>query len=264
MEKTFDRKYFNANVPLIIDRKKIKVGNLETKIGLSTGYISRLCKEDNTSKIGADLLAALSAELEVSMDLLGCCDLGGLTPRGQSIALFCEKLTQETLFADRVWERDSLGAIADAMRYKDGTTSHPLYHHEDGDIYYNSHFARKYGTQVKSDVYHTILEEKTYLYITCITYPDMGNRLDYEIYICKETGYQSVDWEVNPVCASDPQMPSGLDSILQRLYNSVAETNRQIQFSPTVQNVIDRFMNPPTPEEPTTGFSAVETDELPF
>lgn len=259
MEKVFDRKYFNANVPLILERKDIRVGALENKIGLSTGYLSRICKEDNSTKISADLLASLSAELEVSMDLLGCCDLGGMTPRAQSIALFCEKLTQETLFTDRIWDRDSIRDIKDSDRFPDGTTSHPLIYHDAGVPYINSHFARTLGAQINGDIYHTLLEEDTYLYITCLTYPESKNNLAYELYICQKYNY---DWSVNPVCATDPKMPSSLDSILQRLYNSVAETNRQIQCSTFAKSVIDRFMNLKPAKEPK--FSDSEEDKLPF
>ena len=258
MEKAFDRKYFNANVPLLIEKKGLRVGALEAKIGLSTGYISRICKEDNSTKISADLLAALSAELEVSMDLLGCCDLGGLTPRAQSMALFCEKLTEETLFADRSWDRDSFASIDDAERHFDGKTSHPLFHHDGDDLYFNSHFAREQGTKVKSDIYHTLLEESTHLYIACVIYPGNENRLDYELYICKED-YR--DWITNAVCASDPLMPSPLDSILRRLYDSIAETNRQVQCSSFVKSVIDRFMAPKPAEDGTlSADSASEND----
>ena len=55
MSKVYDKKVCLKNLGILIDQKKIKIGQLEQAVGVSAGYLSRLSKDDNTTKISIEL-----------------------------------------------------------------------------------------------------------------------------------------------------------------------------------------------------------------
>ena len=260
MSKVYDRKLCLKNMGLLIDKKKIKVGQLETAIGVSPGYLSRLAKEDNTTKISVELLAALSEQLEVSMDTLACTDLEAMTPTEQYIFLFIEKLLQETQFSNRSWEKETQGALASVKTYANGYSSHPLFRYEDGDTYFNSFFNPDGPyCSIGGDMFHTRIAEDTMIYLANVQYNSYTSS-DYEMYIVEENQYNN-DTSTSPVCATNPKSKSAFDSKLRLLYSVVADSCKHVSVSPYVRSVIDRFMSPPDESNP---FAGIDDGELPF
>lgn len=244
MSKVYDKKVCLKNLGILIDQKKIKIGQLEQAVGVSAGYLSRLSKDDNTTKISIELLAALSEQLDVSMDTLACTDLEAMTPTEQYIYLFIEKLMQETQFSNRSWEKETQGALATVKPCGGGTTSHPLFRYEDGDVYFNSFFNPDSPyCSVGGDMFHTRISDDTLIYLANVKYNSYSSN-DYELYIVEENQYNN-DTSANPVCATNPKSNSAFDSKLRLLYNVVADSCKHVSVSPYVRGVIDRFMSPP-------------------
>lgn len=259
------KKIILANVFYLINKLGLKIGDVEERAGVSTGYLSRLNKDDNSTKLGLDLVSSLSTVLGLPMDLLCHVDLTGLTPNEAKAVMFIGKLMTETISNDRNWIRVTRKDMAELETYKDGSTANPLVRGDGVHLWYDSKFAEVQGTEVAGDVYHSEIGNDNFIYIAPVHYPD-STETNYELYLCHsvQEEYESW-WNLYPVCASDPKEDSEVGSSLKKLYAAINETNRRIQFDDYVKNTIDAFLNPPAPQpDPSAGFSAVEADELPF
>ena len=66
----FDIQRLMDNINSIIQQKNIKIGEMESDIGVSPGYISRLTKKGNGAATSADLIWKVAKYLGVSVDFL--------------------------------------------------------------------------------------------------------------------------------------------------------------------------------------------------
>ncbi len=261
MPKTYDRKICLKNLSLLVERKKLKIGALEQSVGVSPGYLSRLSREDNTTKLSIELLVALSEELEVSVDTLACVDLSAMTPNEQYIFLFIEKLLQDTNYSGLTWTRESMSNFSSIKPYQDGTTSHPLFCVWNNSVVYNSAFnKRNKPCEVFGDFYHTKLSDGNTLYLTRVK--DAVNcHIENELYLVKYNDYDHY-FVVDPICASSLEGNSAFNSRLMNLYDSVKDSCKHVAVSKSVRKAIDTYMNPPKDPNP---FEELEDDgELPF
>ena len=144
------KKVILANVLFLIARLGLKIGEVEEKVGVSTGYLSRL--KDNSTNIKLELVAALAEVLGYPMDLLCTVDLTAMTPNEVTAVLFISKLTDETVKGTRRWDRFSRKDAKDVIGYDSGYTSHPLFRCRDDRMpYFNSTFAQQDGTELAGD-----------------------------------------------------------------------------------------------------------------
>ena len=238
----FDKMICLNNIRYLAKAKGINLGDLETGAGVSAGYLSRIGKEDNKSSPSIEVLTSIADKLGVSLDGLVGFDYAGLTPTERYIIDFIEKLITETMGGTQSWEKESLAVFANIDRYRDDTTSHPLFAVVDDRITYNSYFATKAGTSPAGEFYHTPLTASNQLYITKVSYPDVAG-FDYEIYITEHIEY-SHSWNIEPVCATNPGTETAFNSALERLYTTVRDACRNVKVNQNVRNIIDRFMNP--------------------
>lgn len=71
MEKMgFDKRRCMSAIYAIAKEKGVKIGDLEKETGVSTGYLSKLNKEENTSSPSIELLVAAAQLLGVTVDML--------------------------------------------------------------------------------------------------------------------------------------------------------------------------------------------------
>ena len=232
------------NVFSLIEKQNLKIGEVEEKIGVSAGYLSRLNKDDNTTKISLELVNSLSEVLGTSIDMLCKYDLFGMTPNEVRIIQFVEKLTQETLSNNRKWNRETKNDINAIEIYGNGYTSHPLFRAPDGVVLYNSKFAEYSGTTVSGDIFSTHLGNDNWLYLSEVCYSGKFES-DYELYIC-----QFVTDEVegrycmkaHPVCGTEAGEATDIYKSIQKMYSVVAEACGHVQFSDYVQSMIDNFL----------------------
>ena len=117
--EAFDKKRCLDNIYFLAKQKSIKIGDLETAANVSAGYLSRANKEDNTSKLTIDLIAAIAQTLEVSIDRLVSYDLSGLSPNERRIIAFVEKLMGDTADGAVDWEKKEPAAVGSIQCYGD-------------------------------------------------------------------------------------------------------------------------------------------------
>lgn len=85
----FDIQRLMDNINSIIQQKNIKIGEMESDIGVSPGYISRLTKKGNGAATSADLIWKVAKYLGVSVDFL----MDGNAAKRQIISGICRGLS---------------------------------------------------------------------------------------------------------------------------------------------------------------------------
>ena len=261
------KKIILSNVFYLIGKLDLRVGEVEEQIGVSTGYLSRLNKDDKSTKISLDLVFSLSEVLGVPLDMLCSVDMAASTPNDLKAIRFVEQLAKETSLGSRRWDKESLRQLSEIRVFANGNTDHPLYKsNHAGDACFNSSFAIKNGTRVINDMFSTNIGNDNWVYVVNVHYPDEKGS-DFEVYMCQYEndtydGYHCI--EVHPVCASAPGEETGLSSALRKLYSAVAEVNQHVQFNNYVLTAIDEYLNPKPVASSDPTFIAIDSDELPF
>ena len=92
----FNRKQLVENINNIIQQKKLKVGEVEQAIGISTGYISRLSKAGNESIPATDVIWKLARHFGVSIDALISGDFSEGTDNLSILRKFVKTLNVQT------------------------------------------------------------------------------------------------------------------------------------------------------------------------
>lgn len=238
----FDKQVCLNNIRFLAKAKGINLGDLETGAGVSAGYLSRLSKEDSKSSPSIEVLSSIAEKLGVSIDGLVGYDYAGMSPTERYIIDFLEKLVDSTYNGIQMWEKESTASFAKLSVYRNDTTDHPLFIGEDGRAVYNSYFATKAGTQPVSEIYHTTLTHSNVLYIAKVRYPDT-NGDDIEVYIFQPGGYGS-NASIEAVCATNPIVETAFDTALNRLYNVIKDSCRNVKVNQAVRSAIDSFMHP--------------------
>lgn len=254
----FDKKRCLDNIYFLAKQKGKKIGELEELANVSTGYLSRANKEDSTSKLTIDLIAAIAQALEVSIDKLVSYDLAALSPNEQRIIAFIEKLGHDTEEGDIDWEKNPPVLLSSIECYGDGTTSECLFLCENGEPYYHSYFFPGHESQQMDDYFTYYIANDVRVIFTKVKHSEAEGE-DYELYFLVEGGYDSPS-SVEPVCGTCPTSETLFDSALKHLYETVADSCRNVKLSPVVRNVIDRFMRGPS----DSALPADDDGELPF
>ena len=109
MAQQFDRQKLLTNISTLIQQHGYKVGELETSIGVSQGYLSRLTRGENTPS--AELIWKLAKLLDVNMELLIDGDFSNPAPNIEYVQKFARKLLQDTLKGELIWSSCSIDDI---------------------------------------------------------------------------------------------------------------------------------------------------------
>ena len=116
MAHIFDRERMLTNISALIQQRGIKIGELENRVGVSAGYLSRLCREDSKTIPAVDVVWKIAKELEVNMEVLleGTCDY--LSPNMVYMQKFLNRLLVLTLSDSIEWESYSVSRMEQALR----------------------------------------------------------------------------------------------------------------------------------------------------
>ena len=251
---SFDKKRCLDNIYFLAKQKGKKIGELEELAGVSTGYLSRANKEDSTSKLTIDLIAAIAQALEVSIDKLVNYNLSGLSPNERRVIAFIEKLMKDTEDGVIDWKKNPPVPAGSIECYGDGTTSHCLYLCENQEPYYHSYFFPGHFTRQTGEYFTYSLDEETSIIFTKVHHDAMQGD-DFELYFWVTDDYNRLS--VEPVCGTSPALESSFDTLLRQLYDTVTDSCRNVKLSPVVRNIIDRYMG----DRPNNSHV---TDDLPF
>ena len=118
MMEDFNRQTVIDNLMTLVQNSDMKVGEIEKKLGLSAGYISRLAKKENESALSAELLWKISRCFGVSVDTLVSEKMGQEDKMISYMRKFIARLVEKTGDGSMVWNPITVGQINNMLMGK--------------------------------------------------------------------------------------------------------------------------------------------------
>lgn len=103
MMEDFNRQTVINNLMTLIQNSGMKVGDVEKKLGVSAGYLSRLSKKENESALSAEFIWKISQVFGVSVDTLVRENLEQEDKMIDYMRKFIGKLADKTTSGELVW-----------------------------------------------------------------------------------------------------------------------------------------------------------------
>ena len=250
MSIEFNKKILFDNIYLLIKQSDLKIGELETRAGVSPGYISRASKE-GTAKPGIEFIMKVADILEVSIDMLLNTNLAQLTPTENYLLTFIEKLRKDTADDKLEWRKETVKQLNSLEADNFGEPCHPLFSWAQiSDRPYEPVFnSDSYGlnTVIQGDCFNIRLKNNAVLYIMTISDKfDNGSAVK-ELWMCN-------GMEIRFLCSSKDV--SGLASGIDELYDTIKINIKHPKVDSGIRYIIDSFMK--------DDFTNDIDDEVPF
>lgn len=244
----FDRNRLLDNVYRLAKQNNIKIGELEQSVGVSTGYLSRLAKDENKGSFSAELLCALADKLGTTMGALVFTDAKGLTDNEKYLMEFLDKLTADTEKYVVEWTMME-PMIEDATYIFD----HPMFREveKDGEdevgnyhiwkeMQYDSRYLESGTASIAGNCFYTRIDDfsNTDIYIMNVEQGYRGKYASekniFEIYFIRGLKVESVACSVL-VCEQ-------LKETIIRLYQTIEAARSHLTVEKSVRDVMNRFM----------------------
>ena len=245
--KRFDKSICIKNIRYLMDKKNLKIGELEKASGNSIGYLSRLEKQDKTTDPSAEFLVTAAQILGITLDELIYDRLEDLSPNEESLLSFLKRLTDNTKKDAVNWDKET------AEQHSMYENNHNLmdYPHilytvdeEVIDTYpepvgwkYDSKFFDDGRVKVKGTSYHARINEfDDYIYIMACSFRD-SNEHDSDFY---EIYHIDSERDILPVC-STYNAEERIVQAVERLINQIKESQGRIRLSMKTKMLFDTY-----------------------
>lgn len=263
MDANFNKTILFDNIAYLIKKREMKIGELESEVGVSPGYISRTSK-DGSTKPGIDFIMNAATVLKVSIDTLLRVDMTSMTPTEQYLISFLEKLNSDTANDKLEWNCEPAEFLNHRLEvYENGATDHPLFSLEtfleEGETEYPDEVTRVVFTSKSYDVH-------TYIHGDCFNLRMKNGVYLYLMNISKSiyrkndpSAFAKEVWML-PTRGLGKQFlartgdSSRISSLIEELYETVSENAKHPKVSKDIRGVIDAFMRDDLEDD----------DELPF
>ena len=265
---TFDKSKCLANIYHLAKIQNVKIGDLETVAGVSTGYFSRLKNGDNKATPSIEVLLAVADRLNVSIDALVNYSYTELCPSEEYLIKFIDRLISQTVADSLQWSIETLQSLQQVGYDPIDNVDHCLFEERSVNfinsttgypdtalkIVYSSRFHEHENITPASNFYRLELNVKKgdtpfkSVYITRVWVPDPQKNFDvesYELYLI-DGGI------VSPLCNAYLHTDSAFSKALDTLYQTAAESSKHPKISKDAKRIIDAFMQ------------ETELDYLPF
>ena len=264
MGKSFDKNLMLANIYYLIKEQGRKIGEVENDAGMSSGYLSRVSK-DQFTKPGIDFIFNVANILKVSIDTLVGVDLTALTPTEEYLLRFMEKLRDDTTSDKLDWKRESSESLNRLQSDENGEVGHPLFSLETfedfgqyevperiTEVVFVSHTFDCY-TFIDGDCYSLRLKNGSHIHLMHIAKRRYSsgdpNAHAIEMWMTGDNGKQYL-------CSNIENTP--LSKLLTGLYTVVSDYSKHPKVMKELRYVIDAFMKDDLEDDP------IDPDELPF
>lgn len=243
----FNRAKLMANIVALIKEKGVKIGELENRVGISVGYISKMTKAENESMPGIDLIFKLAQELEVSVEALVC---GDFNKSNDNLLFLIQFL--HSLIEDANSHRDEWRQFTDYQMIREEYDFPPLpmmaetLEGKDSPLRYVSGF--------RMDAKLTITNDNFYAFVSGIgplvlfkleNHLPEGQKTELELYaINMGSGPEAVI----PMCSS-LDSDGEIAPYLMDLYNCLLRHSKDIQISEETRNLINGYLRSRDPSE---------------
>lgn len=284
MNLEFSRQKLAENIMTLIQQKKLRIGEVEQQIGISTGYLTKMLKKETDAAPSADIIWKLAKVLSVSTDMLIEGDFSKATDNLQYMRKFLYRLQLLTDTNDLEWDRISISDVDEALRSK--SPSLPIIVTMDTATNAVAKTTNYRGNEVSPSIHgknkiHSVGVDAEAVWVTnsgFMTY--LGNETDVYIFpmrcsvlVDAEGNYEDVDyfdiyfgkWRIpdgyescnnvleedyvrhfEPVCNTF-NTAQDLSGEVTALYQSILRHEYDLKISNSVRDTIERFMNPDDP-----------------
>lgn len=247
----FDRTKLMTNIAALIKEKGLRIGELENKVGISAGYISKMTKAENESMPGIDLIFKLAQELEVSVEALVCGDFN----KSNDNLLFLMKFLH-SLIEDINIHRDEWRQFTDynALRTEYDLPALPMMA---GTLEVNmkeKESSFRYVSEFRLDANLTVTNDNFYAFVSGIgllllfkleNHLPEGPKTEFELYAIN---IGSSDEQVIPMCSS-LDSDGEIAPYLMDLYNCLLRHSKDIQISEETRSLINGYLRSRDPSE---------------
>jgi len=222
------------NIYYIAKEKNIKIGDLESVAGVSSGYLSRLAKEGNESNASIDTLDSIANTLGVSLDLLISYDFTELSGTEKYMIDFLNKMINQTKENNIKWEYYTLKKFYD---YEDETqiitSKIRVNDYNNGYSYYS--LFRQCNLKMIDEIYLYYIDTLNYIILSKVN--NEKNETAYEMYLDK------ISYGVDTLCSSHDGTNKIFSKLLEELYILVQKQVRQPSLNEYTKEILDAFMS---------------------
>ena len=245
--KRFDKSICIKNIRYLMEKKNLKIGELEKASGNSIGYLSRLEKQEKTTDPSAEFLVTAAQMLGITLDELIYDRLEDLSPNEEALIAFLARLTENTKKDVVSWDKET---VEQHNMYENSPAvmdyTHILYTIDEEviDDYpepvgwkYDSRFFNDGSVKVKGTSYHARINEyDDYIYIMSCGF--RGNFESeskfYEIY------HIDAERDVHPIC-STYNAEDRIVQVVERLISQIKESQGRIHLSMKTKMLFDSY-----------------------
>lgn len=241
-----DQKLTNSinNIYYLLQKSNLKIGDLESYVGVSTGYLSRQNKEGSTGKTSLEFALKAAEFLNVNISDLVDTDLNELTPDEQYLLKLIKKVIDDSKTNDLKWKRESESFLLNSNE------PHVLF---EGKNEFDS-FLEQYvsysvyrslfsdNVEIDGDLYRaTLINTDSELIITKCKAPQKNNAEQYdnffELYLVTKN-------ELAPLCSS-LLANEALTEQVDRLYKFASENYKSVKIDTRIKSILDNYIDLP-------------------
>lgn len=285
MNLEFSRQKLAENIMALIQQKKLRIGEVEQQIGISTGYLTKMLKKETDSAPSTDIIWRLSKVLGVSTDMLIEGDFSKATDNLQYMRKFLYRLQSLTDTNELEWDRISISDVNEALRSE--SPSLPIIVTMDKATNAEAKTTYYQGNEVSASIHgknkiHSVGVDAEPAWVTNSGFmTNLGNGTDVYIFpmccsvrVDEEGNYEDVDyfdiyfgsWRIpdgyencdnvpdeayvrhfEPVCNTF-NTAQNLSGEAAALYQSILRHEYDLKISSSVRNTIARFLSPDDPD----------------
>lgn len=233
------------NIYYLGRQNNIKVSDIETAAGLSSGYLSKLKSDEKKSVPSAEALVNIANLLKTSVDTLLTVDLSEITPEEDYVLKFIDKAIKLSGTHDAYWTRLAYKQLLQQVEYPAGQVDHPMFENDGYQLTYISAFHANEKVELDKDSFMLDLGFGSKLYLMSVTI-EKDDSCEHELEL-----YIYTDRELKPLCTS---LMGGPDYIflhkMNNLYDAATNACGRVRLDSKVKRAIDIFMQ--------------DDDDLPF
>lgn len=251
--QVFNRNRFLRNLFYAMKKLDMKVGELEAKAGVSSGYIARLGKSTATPSV--EVVMKIATALNMSVDTILKRDILQVNEQEQYLISFINRLNEQTLNRELEWCLQTIESLRYVDKDKDGNITHPLFSEIEVEEYEEEtgypitldrvvFISDAYGryTGINGDGFKVSIDDNVDLYLMNVvdSTPIQGHKHTSAIEIWID------DYSKKPyfLCGTQNIV---FKEIINDLYLNVKEYSKFPSLKDDTKNIIDKFMQKTNP-----------------
>lgn len=234
----FDKSVLVSNITYLAKSNKIRLGELEKMLGISTGYISRTAQENASKRLSIDVVWKVAKFFDVSIDDLVSRDFRIPSETADLLHQFIVKLSTQTMLDEIEWDCEG-GYIYESSPI---LFRFPLFTQEDDGtvIYHPDHMNQNLKWTLAGDVYSCSSISKGQRLMVIAFQTEKPKGCHYDFIFCRNNQDDTCSWQKAFYC-NDPF--SQLEEQAAALYGRIARKADEVRLAPDVRSIIQNYLS---------------------